>query len=236
MKISIPVTSIFVIAVTAAIAQTGPNGWIGLHDEGTLAIGHSSPVTGRPFSGTELRRTVQTLADGTHVDRTETGTLYRDAQGRTRSESSRRVVIYDPVAGFTYNLDKANKTYEKYATHGEHMAAHHDQEIALAFHGGPGGHPFIETLPQQFVNGINAKGSRITTVVPVGAFGNDRDIKIVNEHWYSDDLQILLKTTNSDPRFGVTTYDLTNIQQTAPNPSLFQVPSDYRQQTEGHHE
>jgi hypothetical protein len=231
--------SILVMSVTAAIAQTGPdhfaypqNGWIGLHGEGTVAIGQSKPVTDRPFSGAEVRRTVQTLADGTHVDRTETGSLYRDAQGRTRSESSRRVVIYDPVAGFTYNLDKSTKTYEKYPIPGGHMSAYHAQ----AFHDSPGGHPSIENLPPQFVNGISAKGSRITTVIPAGALGNDRDIRIVNEHWYSDDLQVLLKTTNSDPRFGVTTYDLTNIQQIGANPSLFQIPSDYRQQSGGHHE
>jgi hypothetical protein len=34
-----------------------------------------------------------------------------------------------------------------------------------------------------------------------------------------------VKTTNSDPRFGETTYQLTNIMQVAPDPILFQVPA-----------
>src|SRR6266852_2890768 len=71
--------------------------------------------------------------------------------------------------------------------------------------------PVMEDLQPQVVNGIRAKGSRVTMTIPKGAFGNDRDVKVVNERWYSDDLQILLKSSNSDPRFGVTTYELTNI-------------------------
>jgi len=84
-----------------------------------------------------------------------------------------------------------------------------------------------EDLPAQVVNGIPCRGSRITETIPAGTFGNDRDIKIVSERWYSDTLQVLVKTSNSDPRFGVTTYDLTNIMQAPPDPSLFRVPGDY---------
>lgn len=84
-----------------------------------------------------------------------------------------------------------------------------------------------EDLPAQVVNGIPCRGSRITETIPAGTFGNDRDVKIVSERWYSDDLQVLVKTSNSDPRFGVTNYDLTNIVQAPPDPSLFRVPADY---------
>ena len=85
----------------------------------------------------------------------------------------------------------------------------------------------MEDLQPQVVNGIRAKGSRVTMTIPKGAFGNDRDVKVINERWYSDDLQVLLKSSNSDPRFGVTTYELTNIMRAAPDPSLFRVPTDY---------
>jgi hypothetical protein len=88
-------------------------------------------------------------------------------------------------------------------------------------------HATAEDLPGQVVNGIPCRGSRITETIPAGTFGNDRDVKIVSERWYSDDLQVLVKTSNSDPRFGVTTYDLTNIVQAPPDQSLFRVPADY---------
>ena len=80
----------------------------------------------------------------------------------------------------------------------------------------------------RFVSGDAASPvGRAMTTVPAGTMGNDREFKIVNERWYSDDLQVLLKSTNSDPRFGVTTYELANIVRAEPDPAIFLVPSDY---------
>jgi hypothetical protein len=49
---------------------------------------------------------------------------------------------------------------------------------------------------------------------------------VVNERWYSKDLQMVVKSVNSDPRFGTTTYELTNVVQGA-DPTLFQIPGNY---------
>ncbi len=87
--------------------------------------------------------------------------------------------------------------------------------------------PAGEELGVQMVNGVAATGTRVTQVIPAGRIGNNRDIHVVNERWYSSDLQMLVKSVNSDPRFGVTTYQVTNIVQGVQDPSLFQVPSDY---------
>ncbi len=85
----------------------------------------------------------------------------------------------------------------------------------------------VESLPAQMINGALAQGTRTTETIPQGKIGNDRAIKIVNERWISNDLQMLVKSTSSDPRFGDTTYQLTGIVQAAPDPSLFQIPADY---------
>jgi len=57
--------------------------------------------------------------------------------------------------------------------------------------------------------------------------GNNRDILVVNEQWYSKDLQTMVKTVNSDPRYGTTTYEMTNISQAAPDAGLFMIPAGY---------
>jgi hypothetical protein len=69
---------------------------------------------------------------------------------------------------------------------------------------------------------------RVTTVVPAGAIGNDRDFRSVSARWFSSDLNLLIKSVNTDPRFGTTTYELTNIRVGPPDPELFQPPADYR--------
>jgi len=85
-----------------------------------------------------------------------------------------------------------------------------------------------ENLGVQSTNGILADGTRTTTTIPQGQIGNDRPINIVAERWYSTDLQMLIKSVNKDPRFGETTYELTNIQQGALDPALFKIPEVHK--------
>jgi hypothetical protein len=85
----------------------------------------------------------------------------------------------------------------------------------------------VEDLGSQAVNGVPARGTRVTTIVPVGAIGNDREFRSVTERWFSPELNLLVKSVTTDPRFGTTTYELTKITREPPDPSLFRVPSDY---------
>lgn len=84
-----------------------------------------------------------------------------------------------------------------------------------------------EELGKQTVEGVEAEGSRTTTTIPAGAVGNEAPIQIVSERWYSPELQTVVMTRHSDPRFGETTFRLTNINRSEPARSLFEVPSDY---------
>jgi hypothetical protein len=84
-----------------------------------------------------------------------------------------------------------------------------------------------ENLGSQSINGVSAQGVRTTMTIPKGQIGNNKDIKVLTERWTSNDLQMLVKSINSDPRFGDTTYQLTKVTQSAPDPALFQIPADY---------
>jgi hypothetical protein len=87
--------------------------------------------------------------------------------------------------------------------------------------------PVEEDLPAQNLNGVLATGRRTTVTIPAGEIGNDRPIQVVNETWYSSDLKMMVKSSNSDPRFGDTSFELTNIIRSEPDPGLFQIPADY---------
>jgi hypothetical protein len=84
-----------------------------------------------------------------------------------------------------------------------------------------------ETLEARSFDGVSAEGSRTTTTIPAGEIGNEQPIQIVDERWYSPELQVVVMTRHSDPRNGETTYRLTNISRAEPAAALFQVPSDY---------
>ena len=80
---------------------------------GVEGIG-SQIVTGRPFSATEERHSVQILGDGTHIESSETNRLFRDDQGRTRVErAGGNVMIFDPVAGFSAELIPSTREVSK---------------------------------------------------------------------------------------------------------------------------
>ncbi|MFL6256995.1 MAG: hypothetical protein ACJ74T_18465 [Pyrinomonadaceae bacterium] len=84
-----------------------------------------------------------------------------------------------------------------------------------------------EKLEARAFDGVQAEGTRTTVTIPAGEVGNEQPIQIVDEQWYSPELQVLVMTRHSDPRSGETTYRLTSISRTEPAAALFQVPSDY---------
>src|SRR5215472_1120138 len=210
-----------------------------------------SVVTGKPLSATEERRTVQTLGDGTVLENADSNLFYRDSQGRTRVEKTAQgkttIVITDPLAGFSATLDPATKTARKSAVYpqpvGRSMSIPDDgasdlktltlmqnlrlKVLSLTEAADRAGHTTREDLGTLDQYGVPTQGTRETLTIPAGKIGNNRDIHVVNERWYSGEIQMLVKSVNSDPRFGTTTYQLTNIVRVNPDISLFQIPADY---------
>jgi hypothetical protein len=200
-------------------------------------------VTGAPYSAQTSRTFTQTLADGTHIQRSSMATVSRDSQGRTRTEetmtsmgrlaaangtSRTTVFIHDPVASMSYVLDSSAKTVRqtKIAT----SQRPHGPRPDVAAAGGLRAHranATTEDLGTQVIQGVNATGKRITHTVAAGVEGNDRPIQIVTEIWTSPDLQVVVMSKTSDPRFGDSVYQLTNITRAEPDPALFTVPSGY---------
>ncbi len=85
-----------------------------------------------------------------------------------------------------------------------------------------------ESLGTQVMEGVSAQGERQTRTIETGDIGNDRPIQIINERWYSPDLQVDVMTRRSDPRSGEEIMRLTNINRAEPDASLFQVPAGYQ--------
>jgi hypothetical protein len=85
-----------------------------------------------------------------------------------------------------------------------------------------------EHLGTRDFEGVSAEGQLTKTTIPAGAIGNERPIEITYEKWYSKDLEMVVYSKQSDPRFGEQTYRLTNIVRAEPDASLFTLPQGYR--------
>ena len=190
-------------------------------------------VKGAPYSATATIENVQTLQDGTRISRKTTAALYRDGEGRTRSEHTldaigpfaatgeapQMIHIQDPVAGAQYALDPRSRTAHKMRTLSGPPPPERQRTSSEAVK--------TESLGKQMFEGVEAEGTRTTLTIPAGQIGNDRAIEIVSERWYSAALDVVVFSRHSDPRMGEHIYRLTNINRAEPARSLFEVPADY---------
>lgn len=88
-----------------------------------------------------------------------------------------------------------------------------------------------EDLGSRDFEGVTAEGKRTVTTIPADAIGNERPIEIAYERWYSKELELVVYSKHSDPRFGDQTYKLTNLVRSEPDPSLFTLPQGYKLMT-----
>ena len=195
-------------------------------------------VTGAPYSASVSNSVVQTLSDGNSIQRTTSGLVARDAQGRTYSQETITggmlarngpttiTFITDPVAGYAYTLNATTKVAMRRAI------KPHTENAQTPASGTAATRPArpnvtVTDLGTQIVNGVSATGKSITHTVPAGEMGNAAPIVSTSETWYAPSLQVVVSSKRVDPRMGTSTYALTNIQTAAPAATLFQVPADY---------
>jgi len=221
----------------------------------TAKFGMMGPaVKGAPYSADGVTETSQTLGDGTHINRQETYTIYRDGEGRVRRESGDQVWISDPVASASYILNTKQQTARKLGLSStvvydkvrldEQKAAKLKAETRAAgpiwFSSGAmvggvmaGGviskaeTPKSEALGKQEMEGVEVEGTRRTTVIPEGQIGNDRPLQIVHEQWESAELHVTIMSKHTDPMMGDRVERLTNVRRGEPDPALFQVPAGF---------
>jgi hypothetical protein len=212
---------------------------------GSAAVSVSAQGSGRlhsiAYSADQVTEISQTLADGTKVTEKRLAKIYQDSQGRKRYENYRvgmesagqdqspdYILIQDPVDGVTYSLNPRDHTAQKTEIPRPTSPPVRPTAPNPAAAQPAMPKPTREELGTQVIEGLEAKGERITRTIPEGAEGNDRPIQITREIWYSVAMPsiVLMRTTN-DPRRGETVTRLTDIVFEEPPAELFQVPADY---------
>jgi hypothetical protein len=85
-----------------------------------------------------------------------------------------------------------------------------------------------EDLGTRNIEGVDCTGTRQTITIPAGAEGNEKPISIVRETWSAPAISAVVESTTDDPRYGKTTYQLTNVQLSEPARSLFEPPANFK--------
>lgn len=85
-----------------------------------------------------------------------------------------------------------------------------------------------ERLEARTIEGVLAEGTRTTVVIPAGEFDNEQPMEITQERWYSPELRTVVLMRHNDPRFGETSFRLTNINRNEPDAAIFRIPANYK--------
>jgi hypothetical protein len=145
------------------------------------------------------------------------------------------ITIMDPVSGKHIHLNPQQKTATVISFPAS-LPGHPPQSVAASqpVQLAPRPRPNVsrEKLGGKTIDGIYAEGTRTTTVYPTGTQGNDRDITVVSERWISPELGVEVLVKTSDPRSGETTTEVQNLNRAEPDPALFEVPADYKIQSQ----
>lgn len=229
--------------------RPGPGG----PGEGMFAVGGlvggfgGRTITGKPFQATFTITRTETLPDNS-ISNMTMGTVARYTDGSTYRDVTLPAIGPWAASGkaqeFAYirNISKlteyivnvTKQTYESFAIHEHNPPPNGDRKHGPPNkgQGGPGaGNESVTDNPNgtytdpgtnTVYNSVDDR--KVTRTIPAGQIGNTNAIVITSERWYSPALGLVLEETRSDPRFGTTTYQLSNIVVGNPPASLF-VPN-----------
>jgi len=197
-------------------------------------------VTGAPYSAKMAEQSVQTLANGVTITHSTTGIVARDNSGRTYveqtftggpfgSQNGSKTVIFltDPVAGYAYTLypDKNLAIQRPFKAPSAGSFANRPNHT----------HANDPNVNVQKSTSGNIETTTINRTIPANTMGNSSTLTSTSTVQYSTSLQIVVSSTRSDPRFGNSTYTLSNIVPGDPANISFSVPNGYTIQTEPAH-
>jgi hypothetical protein len=213
-------------------------------------------VKNAPFSAQVVTEYDHVLANGNHIHREARGRIFRDSQGRVRTDtqiaslggvdSLEHIAIQDPILHEIIHLDPRTRTASVYhlgepsstlaepphsgipTKSGKALLLTPETSAGRATFASP--HPGV-TIPAT----SESLGTRMieglpaigTRVTHTLANGQGDPIVAVSEVWYSRDLQMIIVSISDDGQSGHSVMRLTNIVRGAPNEKLFQAPPDY---------
>ena len=220
---------IALLGLSAVVLAQRP-GWD--FEGGLRGLFQGKVVTNEPYSGVGITTTKRTLSDGNTINESNCVKVYRDSAGRTRREETRNatscsatpqsIVISDPVAGVRYDVNAQNSTYRQFSMKTPPAGTTPPVATRPAIPNQAQTSLGTEAIPG---TSLSAQGTQTVTTIPAGKFGNAAAITITSIRWYSPDLQIVIQDSRTDPRNGVTSYQLSNISTAEPAESLFQLPA-----------
>lgn len=198
-------------------------------------------VAKTPYTADYRITQVQTLADGTTITRETTESTAVDSQGRRMTSTTFAASVNQTQKTEFHVFDPVARSFTRWSSPGKRATVSQMGEV----HGCEGvtepvhahsltttthERPRIEQLGVASIQGVEARGTRTTTIIPAGEVGNDAPLVRTAEVWNAVAVGLkglLVREIADDPRSGKWDRELTSISQSDPDPAIFQPPDGY---------
>ena len=196
-----------------------------------------SPLANSPFTATVSASVVRELADGTTITLGNRRLVIRDSQGRIYQERRRlvppdgnetspitRIEISDPTQHIKYFCNEMSHICAL-----THYNAPVSEPVVPVGPVGDGKHYLSrEDLGRNEIEGVETIGTRETLTTNAGVAGNDREVALTKEFWYSPKLALNLVVKRLDPVNGTQTFTVSNLRLAEPDARIFAVPAGFK--------
>jgi hypothetical protein len=199
-----------------------------------------TPIPNAPLLAVVNTERMQILNDGTRLNQKTLSAIARDGHGRIYNERRPLVPasdtvtppilsihVYDPQTRANTFIEPQNRTAWQ-STLNRPPSSLPPEAVSIPLVGSSPPSPYVkeEDLGTRRMEGVDVHGFRETQTIPAESNGG-KELTVVDEYWYSDDLRLNMLAIHKDPRTGEQTTTVTQVTRGEPDTAIFEIPSGY---------
>jgi hypothetical protein len=200
-----------------------------------------TPIPNVPLLAVVNTQSIEIIPNGTTLNRKTLSAIARDGHGRifnerrplipaseTETPPVLSIHVYDPQTRTNTFIDPQNRVAWQ-STLNRPPSSVPPEAGSIPLVGGTRANQYIkeEDLGARKMEGVDVHGTRDTQTIPAEANGG-KEIIVVDEYWYSEDLRLNMLAIHKDPRTGEQTTTVTQLDRSEPDPAIFEIPSGYK--------
>jgi hypothetical protein len=193
-------------------------------------------LAGMPFVGKDSIVWNRPLDGGGSTTVSLEAIIARDSEGRVYRERHRFAPAgVDPNTTFyeSYVLDPVSHTRTEcnHIAHSCTITNYQARTLFVVQAIGPfdKGRRYLtrDNLGTKSLEDLDVIGTLETVTIAPGTLGNERQLVVTREFWYSPDLKTNVSVIRKDPREGTQTINLTVLTRSDPDPQIFAMPAGF---------
>jgi hypothetical protein len=196
-----------------------------------------APIPGAPFTATVSTEWTRQTSDGATIVVKKRRMVARDSEGHVFEERRRFVPADSTAQSLLFQMDYVDPTRRtRTACLPASMVCDvrnfFDPASTATIPVGPmaDGKNYLSRadLGKGETKGLETIGTRETITTGPGTVGNDREVNLAKEFWYSPKLGINLLVKRMDPTQGTQVFTVSDIRLAEPDARLFAIPAKYK--------